>query len=120
MDLPYPGGIVFPRGRGGTGRRDGFRSRWASALGGSSPLARTGHKDPGKPTLSDEGAAIRVSTQCPYVVGGGCGRAAVELLAAHGLGETRPALDGVFLDEVSGLSGVMAEPQLQVAYPVAS
>ena len=28
------------RGRGGTGRRAGFRSRWASALGGSSPLAR--------------------------------------------------------------------------------
>ena len=30
-----------PRGRGGTGRRAGFRSRWASALGGSTPLART-------------------------------------------------------------------------------
>ena len=29
------------RGRGGTGRRGGFRSRWASALGGSSPPART-------------------------------------------------------------------------------
>ena len=29
------------RGRGGTGRRAGFRSRWASALGGSTPLART-------------------------------------------------------------------------------
>src|SRR5205085_12036813 len=29
-----------PRGRGGTGRRAGFRSRWASALGGSIPLAR--------------------------------------------------------------------------------
>ena len=30
-----------PRGRGGTGRRAGFRSRWAQALGGSTPLART-------------------------------------------------------------------------------
>ena len=30
-----------PCGRGGIGRRAGFRSRWASALGGSSPLART-------------------------------------------------------------------------------
>ena len=28
------------RGCGGIGRRDGFRSRWASALGGSSPLTR--------------------------------------------------------------------------------
>ena len=28
-------------GRGGTGRRDGLRTRWASALGGSSPPART-------------------------------------------------------------------------------
>src|SRR5437588_9874210 len=28
------------RGRGGTGRHAGLRSRWAKALGGSSPLAR--------------------------------------------------------------------------------
>ena len=33
--------ILSSRGRGGTGRRGGFRSRWASALGGSSPPART-------------------------------------------------------------------------------
>ena len=33
--------FAAPRGCGGTGRRGGFRSRWASALGGSSPLART-------------------------------------------------------------------------------
>ena len=45
MGFPYPGGIVFPRGRGGTGRRGGFRTRWASALGGSSPLARTYKED---------------------------------------------------------------------------
>jgi hypothetical protein len=32
--------IVPVRGRGGTGRRGGFRTRWAKALGGSSPLAR--------------------------------------------------------------------------------
>jgi Dioxygenase len=32
--------MLRPRGRGGTGRRDGFRSRWARARGGSSPLAR--------------------------------------------------------------------------------
>src|ERR1700677_1895363 len=30
-----------PRGRGGIGRHAGLRSRWAKALGGSSPLART-------------------------------------------------------------------------------
>ena len=33
-------GVASTRGRGGTGRRAGFRSRWASALGGSIPLAR--------------------------------------------------------------------------------
>jgi hypothetical protein len=51
------------RGRGGTGRRAGFRSRWASALGGSTPLARTGQlrvapsrdvrDHGGKPTVTD-------------------------------------------------------------------
>jgi hypothetical protein len=32
--------LSTPCGCGGTGRRAGFRSRWASALGGSTPLAR--------------------------------------------------------------------------------
>src|SRR4029453_7469314 len=38
---PSPDYAVPSGGRGGTGRRAGFRSRWAPALGGSSPLART-------------------------------------------------------------------------------
>ena len=37
------------RGRGGTGRRAGLRTRWASVLGGSTPLAR----------IDDEGAVRR-------------------------------------------------------------
>src|SRR3954462_6860420 len=43
MGVRYPRGYAVnrTRGRGGTGRRAGFRSRWASALGGSIPLART-------------------------------------------------------------------------------
>src|SRR5690349_17314688 len=42
MGAAYPRGyaVNHPRGRGGTGRRAGFRSRWASALGGSIPSAR--------------------------------------------------------------------------------
>jgi hypothetical protein len=36
-----PRRLNLTRGCGGIGRRGGFRSRWAQALGGSSPLART-------------------------------------------------------------------------------
>jgi hypothetical protein len=43
--VPYPARSILEldetRGRGGIGRRGGFRSRWVKALGGSSPLART-------------------------------------------------------------------------------
>jgi hypothetical protein len=38
--IPRRSILESPRGRGGTGIRDGFRTRWAKALGGSSPLAR--------------------------------------------------------------------------------
>src|SRR5436853_2283 len=41
VESPVKEGYAFEaRGRGETGRRAGFRSRWASALGGSIPLAR--------------------------------------------------------------------------------
>src|SRR5919206_766737 len=45
MPTSFPHGLLCNRlsvssGRGGIGKRDGFRTRWAKALGGSSPLAR--------------------------------------------------------------------------------
>ena len=54
---PYP----FVTRAGGTGRRGGFRSRWASALGGSSPPARTAR--PARAT-GPKAAALR-PRRCP-------------------------------------------------------
>src|SRR4029079_17520690 len=42
VSVPLPlYSVTASCGRGGIGKRDGFRTRWAKALGGSSPLART-------------------------------------------------------------------------------
>jgi hypothetical protein len=58
------------RGCGGTGRRAGFRTRWASALGGSSPLARiTFLRDAFAPGNQKNRAAVDAAAALPPLTG---------------------------------------------------
>lgn len=96
------GTVRVVRGRGGIGRRAGFRSRWASALGGSSPLARTMLLS--RRTVLKGSALLVIYAAVP-----GCGPGADEGDGDHGGG------DGSATDAIDALApGGVPDPEAWV------